>query len=107
MAPYMRACSRWWPRPKPTPGARGSYATALLSGLTDIKAITLSTSRLVAEGRLDGDLVWRLIVAASLSNMAFKLGITWTLGGHALGRRHGRLTLLAVTVGVALILLWR
>jgi len=88
-------------------GSAGLYAAALLSGLTDIDAITLSTSRLVAEGRLGADLGWRLIVAASLSNMAFKAGIAWTLGGRALGKRLGGLSLLAVTVGVALILLWR
>lgn len=88
-------------------GSAGLYATALLSGLTDIDAITLSTSRLVAEGRLGADLGWRLIVAASLSNMTFKLGIAWTLGGRALGKRLGGLSLLAVTVGVALILLWK
>lgn len=48
-----------------------------------------------------------MIVAASLANMAFKLGIAWTLGGNALGKRLGGLSLLAVGTGVALILLWR
>ena len=87
-------------------GSAGLYATAILSGLTDIDAITLSTSRLVEEGRVTADLGWRLVLAASLANMVFKVGIAWILGGHALGKRLGALSLLAVTAGVALIVLW-
>ena len=87
-------------------GSAGLYATAILSGLTDIDAITLSTSRLVASDRVDADLGWRLILTASLSNLLFKLGIARALGGRDLGRRLGRLGALAVAVGVSLILLW-
>jgi uncharacterized membrane protein (DUF4010 family) len=87
-------------------GSAGLYATALISGLADIDAITLSTSRMVAAGRLDADVGWRLIVAASLSNMVFKLGIAWVLGGRVLGRRLGMLTAVAIGGGTALILLW-
>ena len=87
-------------------GNAGLYATALLSGLTDIDAITLSTSRLVAGGRLDEDVAWRLILAASLSNLAFKLGVAWVLGGAKLARRLGAVTSAVTVVVVGLIVFW-
>lgn len=87
-------------------GDAGLYATAVISGLTDIDAITLSTARMVASERLNESVGWRLIVAASLSNMVFKVGIAWVLGGRALGRKLGGLTSVGVAAGVALILFW-
>lgn len=87
-------------------GSTGLYATALLSGLTDIDAITLSTSRLVAEGRLSEGLGWRLILVASLSNLLFKVGIARVLGGPALGKRIGALGLAATGAGVLLLAFW-
>jgi uncharacterized membrane protein (DUF4010 family) len=87
-------------------GQAGLYATAVLSGLTSIDAITLSTSRLVASDRLGEDVGWRLIMAGSLSNIVFKLGVAWVLGGRLLGKRLATLTVVTVVGGVALILLW-
>jgi uncharacterized membrane protein (DUF4010 family) len=65
-------------------GDRGLYAVALVSGLTDVDAITLSVSRLQAAGALDGAVAWRAVVLASLSNLAFKAGIVRVLGTRAL-----------------------
>jgi len=87
-------------------GSAGLFATALVSGLTDIDAITLSTSRLVADGRLAPGTGWRLIVAASLSNLIFKVGIAWFLGGKKLGIRLGALAGAASAAGVAIITFW-
>lgn len=87
-------------------GSTGLYATAVLSGLTDIDAITLSTSRLVAEGRLSEALGWRLILVASLSNLLFKVGIAWALGGRTLGKRVGSLGLAATATGVLVLAFW-
>jgi len=87
-------------------GDRGLYATAVLSGLTDIDAITLSTSRLVASGRLSEEVGWRLIVTASLSNTTFKLAMAWIIGGRALGTRLGGLALSVLATGGMLIFLW-
>ena len=73
------------------------YPVALVSGLTDIDAITLSTSRLVSDGRLDASVGWRLIIVASLSNLTFKLGIAWVLGGRKLvGRLAGVASIVAL-----------
>ncbi|HEY6553477.1 MAG TPA: DUF4010 domain-containing protein, partial [Vicinamibacteria bacterium] len=87
-------------------GAAGLYMVAAISGLTDVDAITLSTSRLVQGGRLDADTGWRAILLASMSNLGFKAGIVAVLGSRAL---LGRIVLLfgAAMAGGGLILwLW-
>lgn len=68
-------------------GHQGLYVVAVISGLTDMDAITLSTSRLAEDGRLAGDTAWRVILVAMLSNLVFKAGIVATLGPRALLRR--------------------
>jgi uncharacterized membrane protein (DUF4010 family) len=65
-------------------GTTGLYTVAAISGLTDVDAITLSTSRLVQAARLDPDTGWRAILLASLSNLVFKGGIVAVLGSRAL-----------------------
>jgi uncharacterized membrane protein (DUF4010 family) len=65
-------------------GDRGLFVVAVLSGLTDMDAITLSTSRLAQEGRLAGDTAWRVILVAMLSNLLFKGSIVGVLGSRQL-----------------------
>ncbi len=74
----------------------------MLSGLTDMDAITLSTSQLVNAGRLDPSVAWRVIVLASLSNIAFKLGIVATVAGRPLLRRLAALMAIPIVLGLAL-----
>ncbi|MEZ5561253.1 MAG: MgtC/SapB family protein [Pseudomonadales bacterium] len=82
------------------------YAVAVVSGLTDVDAITLSTARLFANGSITADTAWRVIMIASLANLAFKGGIVMIAGGPAL-RRQLLPSLLALTsIGVAGTLLW-
>lgn len=68
-------------------GGRGLYVVAILSGLTDMDAITLSSSQLVSQGRLDTDTAWRMILVASLANIVFKGALVAALGGRALFRQ--------------------
>jgi uncharacterized membrane protein (DUF4010 family) len=71
-------------------GQGGLYAVAGLSGLTDMDAITLSVSRMVAgtdDQQLEPSAAWRAIVIASMSNMTFKGIMAATLGGRALATR--------------------
>ncbi len=68
-------------------GSAGLFAVAALSGLTDMDAITLSTSQLVSAGTVSPDAGWRAIVLASLSNLAFKAGVVAFLGPRTLLRR--------------------
>lgn len=87
-------------------GTAGLYTVAGLSGLTDMDAITLSTSRLVQGTQLDPDTGWRAILLASMANLGFKAGIVAALGSRAL---LGRIVLLfgaALAGGGLIFWLW-
>jgi len=82
----------------------GMYAVAVLSGLTDMDAITLSTSRLVQTEHLDGSLGWRLILAATISNLVFKATLVAILGQPRLLKRI--VAIFSIPAVVALLLIW-
>lgn len=65
-------------------GSKGLTVVALLSGVTDVDAITLSTARLVDTGKLLPKEGWSVIVAAIMSNIFFKGILTVVLGGKTL-----------------------
>ena len=87
-------------------GDAGLYVAAFVSGLTDVDAITLSTSQLVQDGRLDPGTGWRLILVAVLSNTVFKLGLAVTLGSRDFARRLTAMGAIALAAGVAIVLFW-
>jgi uncharacterized membrane protein (DUF4010 family) len=68
-------------------GNRGVYAVALVSGLTDVDAITLTTLRMLSIDKLSETQAVITITLAALSNMAFKAGLVLVIGGAALARR--------------------
>ncbi len=86
-------------------GDSGLFGVAIISGLTDMDAITLSNAQLVRAGRLDADTAWRLILVAGLSNLGFKTGTVALLGGRTLLKRilvgYG----VAFVVGLGLVVL--
>ena len=84
-------------------GDRGLYIVAAISGLTDMDAITLSTSRMAARGVVETSAAWRAIVIASMANLVFKAGIVAVVGGRALFVRL--LPIFAIIFGVGLALL--
>ena len=65
-------------------GSRGVYAVALISGLTDVDAVTLSSLRLHEIGSLSGTQAVTSITIAVLANMSFKLGLILVAGGRDL-----------------------
>ena len=88
-------------------GDVGLYVAAAVSGLTDVDAITLSTSQLVATDRLDPNTGWRIVLIAILSNLMFKLAMAASLGSRAFARKLGALGGVAIAVGLTLLLFWR
>ena len=76
-------------------GDRGLYIAAVLSGLTDMDAITLSIAQLVSTEQITPATGWRLILVAAMANLAFKTGVVAILGDR---RLLGRV---AVGFGVA------
>lgn len=87
-------------------GSSGLYAVAALSGLTDMDAITLSTSKLVGDGRVAPVIGAKAILLASLSNLAFKGGIALFFGSPRFKKRVALAFGAVSAVGVALLLAW-
>jgi uncharacterized membrane protein (DUF4010 family) len=67
-------------------GNRGLYAVALVSGLTDVDAITLSSLRLHNLDRLSVQGVVNVITLATLANLVFKSVLTLAIGGWPMAR---------------------
>lgn len=65
-------------------GETGLYGVAVLSGLHDLDAITLSTAQLVDRGQVEPQTGWRLILIATLSNLVFKGCLVAVLGHRRL-----------------------
>ncbi|NNE31730.1 MAG: MgtC/SapB family protein [Winogradskyella sp.] len=61
-------------------GSNALYIVSIISGLTDVDAITLSLSQLIKEGSLEATEGWKLILLAALSNMLFKGVMAIVLG---------------------------
>lgn len=87
-------------------GDQGLWIVAVVAGLTDVDAITLSTSRLVKEGTLGATIGWKVILLASLSNMVFKFGAVAMLGSRALLGRIGAAFGLVIAVGAVVLVTW-
>ena len=68
-------------------GTKGVFAAALLSGLTDVDAVTLSGLRMYTLGTLSAAEVATAIVIAMAANAAFKLVIVNQVAGAPLLRR--------------------
>ncbi|HEX4944730.1 MAG TPA: MgtC/SapB family protein, partial [Usitatibacteraceae bacterium] len=68
-------------------GARGVYAVALVSGLTDVDAISLSSFRLFGNASLTASGAVMAIVVALCSNIVVKATIVFVAGGASLGKR--------------------
>ncbi len=84
-------------------GTGALYLVALVSGLTDVDAITLSSLRLFNLDTLPVAAVVNVIVLATLANLAFKSVLAFVVGGHRMAR-HAAAGMGAV--GLGLILAW-
>jgi uncharacterized membrane protein (DUF4010 family) len=87
-------------------GTRGLFVVAVLSGLTDMDAITLSLSDMVNQKQIDAVSGWRMILVAAISNLVFKAGTVAALGSRKLLGRVLILFGIASAVTLAVILLW-
>ncbi|NQV26756.1 MAG: MgtC/SapB family protein [Rhodopirellula sp.] len=81
----------------------GLFVVAAISGLTDMDAITLSTSRMVSAGRLTAETGWKVIISAVMANLVFKAGLVAMLGHRKLFVRVAVLFGILIIVGGVLI----
>jgi uncharacterized membrane protein (DUF4010 family) len=82
-------------------GSKGLYTVALVSGLTDVDAITLSSLRLFNLKQLTEQQTIIAITLAYLSNLGFKFGMVFFLGGRFLAKR---VALGFITIATAMII---
>jgi len=68
-------------------GDKGMYAVAAISGLTDVDAITLSSLRLFDLDKLSASHAAAAIAIAFLTNMLFKFGLVFFIGGKSLAKQ--------------------
>ncbi|MBK80738.1 MAG: hypothetical protein CMQ43_07485 [Gammaproteobacteria bacterium] len=87
-------------------GTDAVYVVALISGLTDVDALTLSVAQLFERGQLPGDVAWRAIFLATLANLLFKIGAACVLGTAALRTYLLSLGGTSLIIGLVLLALW-
>lgn len=87
-------------------GDQGLYVVAIISGTTDMDAITLSTSQLAARGEVDNTVAWRSILMGCMANFVFKFGIVAALGPKELTIRVAIAFASALAGGAAILMLW-
>jgi uncharacterized membrane protein (DUF4010 family) len=87
-------------------GSAGFYSVAIVSGLTDMDAITLSSARLVESGRTDPSTGWHAILIAAMSNLVFKFGTVSLLGHRLLTLRIGAVFGLILICGAVVLWFW-
>ena len=86
-------------------GSGGLYVVALVSGLTDVDAITLSSLRLFGLGKLQAFDAVTAIGLGIMSNIGFKSGLVFFIGGPLLAKRCAvGMILTAAGIGLALLL---
>lgn len=85
-------------------GNNALYIISIVSGLTDVDAITLSLSQLIKEGNLKATFGWKLILLAGLSNMLFKGIMAIVLGAKEMVKWI--VVSFGITIGIGLIIIW-
>lgn len=87
-------------------GETGIYGVALVSGLTDVDAITLSSLRLFAMTQLAGETAITAIGLAVVANLVFKFGLSAAIAGGGLAR--GVLPgMVMAAIGIGVSMVWR
>ncbi len=87
-------------------GDSGLYIVAVISGLTDVDAITLSTARLMSTDNVGLDSGWRIILIAALSNLTFKAGLVGVLGSRSVFGKVALLFGAVLAFGMLVLWLW-
>ena len=80
-------------------GNSGLYGVALISGLTDVDAITLSSLRLHNLDKLSVSVLVNVITLAILANLIFKAALALSIGGRNLAR-HAVAGMGAIALGL-------
>lgn len=87
-------------------GDEAIYVVALVSGLTDVDALTISVGQLHGRQGISDSVAWRSIFLATLSNLVFKIGAAALLGSEELRRWILGFGGAALAAGILILFLW-
>lgn len=87
-------------------GNNALYIVSIISGLTDVDAITLSLSQMMKGERLQTDLGWKLILLATISNLVFKGIMAIVIGAKGIAKWIAISFGIAIISGLLIIWLW-
>jgi len=84
-------------------GTSGVYATAFFSGLADVDAMTITLSKLAADGTISTQVATTGIIIAAIANTTVKAALAWLLGTYHLGRLVTIVLTIVVLSGLVLL----
>jgi uncharacterized membrane protein (DUF4010 family) len=84
-------------------GTSGLYATAFFSGLADVDAMTITLSKLAADGAISTQVATTGIVIAAIANTFVKAVLAWLLGTRRLGRLVSIVLSVVIVSGLVLL----
>ncbi len=87
-------------------GNNALYIVSIISGLTDVDAITISLSQMMKGEHLQTELGWKLILLASISNLVFKGVMAIVLGTKEMAKWIVVIFGVAIVSGLSIIWLW-
>jgi uncharacterized membrane protein (DUF4010 family) len=87
-------------------GSAGLYVVSLISGLTDVDAVTLSLANLINSGSIVPDNGWRFILVAALANLVFKGGMVAVIGNRQVFKFVGMAFAATLISGVLVLFFW-
>ncbi|PHN06633.1 MgtC/SapB family protein [Flavilitoribacter nigricans] len=85
-------------------GQGGLLIVSIISGFTDVDAITLSLANTLNRGGIEVDNAWKYMLIASFSNLAFKGGMAAVIGSRKLAKYV--LPAFAITIVFGLLVIW-
>ncbi len=86
-------------------GQNGLLAVSVISGFTDIDAITLSLANTLNRGGINVEQAWKYMLIASFSNLLFKGGLVALLGSKKIAKFV--LPAFGVAIAAGLLIIWR
>jgi len=86
-------------------GAHGIYLISFLSGLVDVDPITLSSTKMAAEGILTEEVAIGSIIIAAIANTFMKTVYAYILGGKEFGKLFSGAAAAIIAAGVISLML--
>lgn len=85
-------------------GQGGLLIVSIISGFTDVDAITLSLANTLNRGGIEVDNAWKYMLIASFSNLAFKGGMAAVIGSRKMAKYV--IPAFAITIAFGLLVIW-